>query len=115
MKKSAALTALFALLLVIGASNAFAAGPNGPRSGDCDNPIMNVYNWLRDADGDGIPNCEDEDWVPPQDGSGYGKIGSGPNGAPPAEDPGANKWKGDNAKEGVGDRDRDRTRLQTCK
>lgn len=29
------------------------------------------FNWLRDADGDGIPNCLDNDWSPPRDGSGY--------------------------------------------
>lgn len=29
------------------------------------------YSWFRDADGDGIPNCLDEDWVRPLDGSGY--------------------------------------------
>ena len=27
----------------------------------------------RDADGDGIPNSEDADWVRPLDGSGYGQ------------------------------------------
>ncbi len=33
------------------------------------------YNWLRDDDGDGIPNCIDGDYVPPEDGTGYGKLG----------------------------------------
>lgn len=33
------------------------------------------YNWLRDDDGDGIPNCLDGDYVPPEDGTGYGKLG----------------------------------------
>ena len=32
--------------------------------------IGNSYNWLRDADGDGIPNCLDDDYTPPLDGSG---------------------------------------------
>ncbi len=27
----------------------------------------------RDTDGDGILNCDDPDWVPPLDGSGYGE------------------------------------------
>ena len=31
----------------------------------------NFYNWLRDDDGDGIPNCLDPDWFAPEDGSGY--------------------------------------------
>lgn len=35
------------------------------------------FKWLRDADGDGIPNCLDDDWVRPQNGTGYGaKNGS---------------------------------------
>ncbi len=29
------------------------------------------YEWLRDADGDGIPNHLDDDYVPPKDGTGY--------------------------------------------
>lgn len=31
----------------------------------------NSYNWLRDDDGDGIPNCLDPDWYAPEDGDGY--------------------------------------------
>jgi len=113
MRKSVALTVLFAFLLVIGASQAMASGPKGPRNKDCDNPIANIYNWLRDADGDGIPNCEDDDWVAPQDGTGYGKGGGTADGAPTDNSSGKKSWKGDNAKEGVGDRDR--LRLKTCK
>lgn len=37
--------------------------------------IYNNYQWLRDDDGDGIPNCQDPDYVPPQDGTGYGRLG----------------------------------------
>ncbi len=29
------------------------------------------FSWFRDADGDGIPNCLDEDWVRPENGMGY--------------------------------------------
>lgn len=29
-----------------------------------------------DADGDGIPNCQDEDWTPPMDGTGYQMHGA---------------------------------------
>ena len=29
------------------------------------------FAWVNDADGDGIPNGQDPDWVPPRDGSGY--------------------------------------------
>ena len=31
----------------------------------------NAYQLARDDDGDGIPNGQDTDWVPPQDGTGY--------------------------------------------
>jgi hypothetical protein len=30
-----------------------------------------MFQWQRDDDGDGIPNGQDEDYVPPQDGAGY--------------------------------------------
>jgi hypothetical protein len=30
-----------------------------------------INDLTRDADNDGIPNCQDPDWVRPQDGSGY--------------------------------------------
>lgn len=30
----------------------------------------NSHKWLRDDDGDGIPNCDDPDYVPPEDGDG---------------------------------------------
>ena len=33
------------------------------------------YESERDADGDGIVNCADEDWSRPLDGSGYGQTG----------------------------------------
>lgn len=36
---------------------------------------MNLYKWLRDDDGDGIPNCLDPDYLKPEDGTGYGKLG----------------------------------------
>ena len=39
--------------------------------------IFNFYQWLRDDDGDGIPNCLDPDYVRPEDGTGYGKLGPG--------------------------------------
>jgi hypothetical protein len=46
-----------------------------------------INDLARDADGDGIPNGQDPDWVKPQDGTGYlggnGKGGGG--GAPSAE------------------------------
>jgi hypothetical protein len=39
------------------------------------NFFQSVYQWLRDDDGDGIPNCLDPDYVRPEDGTGYGKLG----------------------------------------
>jgi hypothetical protein len=43
-----------------------------------------INDLFRDYDGDGIPNCQDPDWAPPKDGSGYkegaGNGGNGPHG-----------------------------------
>jgi hypothetical protein len=33
------------------------------------------YQWLRDDDGDGVPNCQDPDYTKPVNGTGYGKNG----------------------------------------
>ena len=42
-----------------------------------------ISDLAKDADGDGIPNCQDPDWVKPGDGSGaQARKGSG-NGQPP--------------------------------
>ena len=54
--------------LLVSGIVALAAG-NGPADGSCDNPME------RDFDGDGILNCNDDDWTPPQDGTGYGAQG----------------------------------------
>jgi hypothetical protein len=58
------LTAL-AFTMSLGAAQASAGAGNG---------ISNFFHfeWLRDADGDGIPNCLDDDWERPQNGTGYG-------------------------------------------
>jgi len=45
------------------------AGGNGPMDGSCDDPLE------RDHDNDGVLNCNDEDWTPSEDGSGYGAAG----------------------------------------
>jgi hypothetical protein len=54
--------AVLALATAIGVPPASAGAGNG-----------NAYNfnWLRDFDGDGIPNGLDEDWFRPLDGTGY--------------------------------------------
>lgn len=40
-----------------------------------------INDLFRDHDGDGIPNCQDTDWAPPRDGSGY-HGGNGNGGGP---------------------------------
>jgi hypothetical protein len=66
---------LFAATL-LAAPPAMAKGPNGTGDGIA-NAFHYFYQWLRDDDGDGIPNCLDPDYVKPEDGNGYGKNGDG--------------------------------------
>lgn len=42
-----------------------------------------INDLFRDLDGDGVPNCQDPDYVPPKDGTGYrsGNGGNGPRGS----------------------------------
>ena len=47
-----------------------------------------------DADGDGIPNAYDEDFVAPQDGSGAGFGGNGGSGSGPADGSGSGAGNG---------------------
>ena len=54
--------AAMAFALAVGASHASAG--MGPLFGFS-------YQWFRDADGDGIPNNLDDDWVGREDGTGY--------------------------------------------
>jgi hypothetical protein len=57
---------------------------NGP--GEFIDEDGNGFNDLApDADGDGIPNGQDDDFVPPQDGSGAGFGGNGGNGNGPGD------------------------------
>jgi hypothetical protein len=51
------------LVLAIFVGSVGTAAAAGDAHGPCDEQ--------RDDDGDGIPNCEDDDYVPPQDGDGY--------------------------------------------
>jgi hypothetical protein len=73
-----AMIALFAVAL-LAAPPAMAKGPNGTGSGIA-NAYHYFYQWLRDDDGDGIPNCLDPDYVKPEDGTGYGKKGEAAGG-----------------------------------
>jgi len=63
-----AIVSVMVLGLLVTGVVGLAAG-NGPMDGSCDDPLQ------RDADNDGILNHEDEDWTPPEDGSGYGASG----------------------------------------
>lgn len=62
MNRAVFVIALISFALAFGASSASAG--NAPFYGF-------DYKWLRDDDGDGIPNHLDDDWVPPEDGTGY--------------------------------------------
>lgn len=83
------------------------------------------FEWFRDADGDGIPNCLDDDWVPPQDGSGYqAKHGNGAGSSNSNTNNGQgqgvsqNRYRhGSNSGSGIGDRTKTqlRSRDGSCK
>lgn len=66
MKKALALFLILGVAWMISAPAANAG--NGPGTGD---GHAFFYQWFQDSDGDGIPNCQDEDWVRPEDGSGF--------------------------------------------
>jgi hypothetical protein len=68
MKRSILVLSFLVLVALLAAGGASAAGtPSGANYN---------YQWLTDSDGDGIPNCKDPDYAPPQDGSGFqrGKV-----------------------------------------
>ena len=68
MKRSILVLSLMMLITLLAAGSAAAAGtPSGANHN---------YQWLTDSDGDGIPNCEDADYTPPLDGTGFqrGKV-----------------------------------------
>jgi hypothetical protein len=70
MRKLVFVLITLAFTVSIGTTQAFAGGSK-------DFSYFYQFQWLRDADGDGIPNCLDDDWERPQDGTGYGiKNGS---------------------------------------
>ncbi|HER43259.1 MAG TPA: hypothetical protein ENO08_02220 [Candidatus Eisenbacteria bacterium] len=58
-----------------------------------------IYNnWLRDDDGDGIPNCQDDDYVPPADGDGIQYRGGRPDGLLLVN---GSKWQRDDDGDGI--------------
>jgi hypothetical protein len=71
MRKFAGITLALAICIIFTAPQAKALNIQ-----DITNVLTaNAYNWLRDDDGDGIPNCLDDNYVPPLDGTGYGYCG----------------------------------------
>ncbi len=72
MRKMLTIAATMLAIFVL-ASPSVMAG-NGKGTGD-GNYFKNFYQWLRDDDGDGIPNCLDPDYIRPEDGTGFGKLG----------------------------------------
>ncbi|UCF05873.1 MAG: hypothetical protein JSV33_02210 [bacterium] len=98
MRKATTIVLALMLLLVIGSAESMAAGPFGTKGDGTGNAFAYFYQWLRDSDGDGVPNGLDPDWVRPEDGTGYGRQNGGGDGCDDCE--GAY----------VRDRDRDRDR-----
>lgn len=72
MRKMITAAVVLVAVLALGVPSVMAANGNG---GSEKGPFEFLYKWLRDADGDGIPNCLDPDYVRPQDGSGFGNLG----------------------------------------
>lgn len=74
MRKLMSIAAVAALVLLFGGTDLFAAGPKGPVMEEYSYSYSYLYHffyqWMRDDDGDGIPNCLDPDFVKPGDGTG---------------------------------------------
>ena len=74
--KTVIISVLAVSILVIGlvafAGNRFGAGSMAQASGQMDGTCLYLNQY--DADGDGIPNCDDADWEAPMDGTGYGAM-----------------------------------------
>ena len=74
--KTVVISILALSILVVGlgafAGNGFgseSAVPAGNQTSE-----TRLYQNQQDADGDGILNCDDPDWVAPMDGTGYGAM-----------------------------------------
>lgn len=72
MRKMITVAATMLAIFVLASPSAMAGNGKGAGGG---NYFENFYQWLRDDDGDGIPNCLDPDYVRPEDGTGNGKLG----------------------------------------
>lgn len=64
MKKTWWIAAALVMTATMAVPPAMAGAGGGPTD-------WGWFQWMRDADGDGIPNCLDPDWVRPLDGTGY--------------------------------------------
>jgi hypothetical protein len=104
MRKALAVAALAAVVIALGTPQATAV--TGPFYGM-------GFQWLRDADGDGIPNHLDDDWAPPLDGTGY-KLKHGGPAAAVVGNPAGPSAEGDRLRDRDRDRDRDRRHDGTC-
>ena len=99
-----AVVALLAVGIVALAGNGFGASmtnwsPQQAETGGCD-----LHQ--RDADGDGILNSEDLDWVRPMDGSGYGECtgyGQGLSANRPLDGTGFGAGRGGGMGRGIGE------------
>jgi hypothetical protein len=74
MRKTLTLVIVLLAIALLAAQPAMAKGPFGSGKSFFYN---HFYQWLRDDDGDGIPNCQDPDYTKPEDGTGYGTNGDG--------------------------------------
>jgi len=74
--KTVIISVLAVSILVIGlaafAGNRFGTGSTAHAPGQMDGTCLYLNQY--DADGDGIPNCDDPDWEAPMDGTGYGAM-----------------------------------------
>jgi hypothetical protein len=61
MGRTILILGMLAVILAVGTVAAYADTGSGGNS----------FAWLRDNDGDGIPNGMDDDWTRPEDGTGY--------------------------------------------
>jgi len=95
MRKMITAAAVMMAIFALAAPSVMAGNVKGSQDGSF---FKYFYQWLRDDDGDGIPNCLDPDYVRPEDGTGYGKLGP--------------SLSGDQF--GVTIRDRDRLRDGSC-
>jgi len=73
MRKSTIMMIAVAMLLGFASTDASAGEKHCPEYAGIAKMYSYFYNWMRDDDGDGIPNCIDPDYVKPEDGTGYGR------------------------------------------